>query len=218
MVYTLLQAHIYTIETMVKSLKALTTEVQDEQKKLEMTENSFHVAPVRTRASEVRARHFPIRESRQTPRTELWYFDCGEDMRRWDKKPTHVLATQAQELKDREKGKPMRGLHNPYYHPKVYSFYIALSPTAMIVLKQYAVQPVVLIALKKVQKHSIYSTTITERGKTTSLNEEHIAGLSSVSVPTVSLILQSLFSSVWPVLVDRVIPSQTKEFALSFIE
>ncbi|KAJ7412098.1 hypothetical protein BTVI_47500 [Pitangus sulphuratus] len=116
MVHTPLRAHVSTIKTLVEGLKALTTEVQDEQKKLreEMKENSFHMAPVRTRASEVR----PVRESGHTPRTELWYFlvDHEEDMRWWERKPTHVLAARVQELKEREKGKSIRVSAVPVSH------------------------------------------------------------------------------------------------------
>ncbi|KAJ7408400.1 hypothetical protein BTVI_59662 [Pitangus sulphuratus] len=57
MVHTPLRAHISTIETMVESLKALTTEVPDEQKKLRGDEGKqLPHGTSATRASEVRAR------------------------------------------------------------------------------------------------------------------------------------------------------------------
>lgn len=93
-----LQTRISAIETLVESLR-------DEQKKFrEEIKESLQVAPVRGRGSEFRARRPSAREGGQVSRTELWYFlkDHGEDMRRWDRKPTRALAARVQELKGSE--------------------------------------------------------------------------------------------------------------------
>ncbi|XP_051667672.1 uncharacterized protein LOC127481899 [Manacus candei] len=90
-----IQARISSVETIVNELKELTTGLKEK-----IERNNLHTAPVRTRRPSAR-------ENRQTSRTELWYFlsDHGEDMRRWDRKPTRALAARVQELKGKEKGK-----------------------------------------------------------------------------------------------------------------
>ncbi|KAJ7413849.1 hypothetical protein BTVI_42303 [Pitangus sulphuratus] len=105
MVHGPLQARISSVETLINNLTTLTTKIQDQQEKMleKIERNSSQVAPVRTRCP-------PTREGRQTSRTELWYFlsDHGEDMRQWDRKPTHVLATRVQGLKVKKKAKYMK--------------------------------------------------------------------------------------------------------------
>ncbi|RMB97594.1 hypothetical protein DUI87_25958 [Hirundo rustica rustica] len=68
-----------------------------------MRRNSSHVAPVRVTGPRVRAQQPPARERGYTPRADLWYFlrDHGEDMGRWDGKPTSALAAWVRELKER---------------------------------------------------------------------------------------------------------------------
>ncbi|RMB97549.1 hypothetical protein DUI87_25913 [Hirundo rustica rustica] len=68
-----------------------------------MRRNSSHVAPVRVTGPRIRAQQPPARERGYTPRADLWYFlrDHGEDMGRWDGKPTSALAAQVCELKER---------------------------------------------------------------------------------------------------------------------
>ncbi|RMC20150.1 hypothetical protein DUI87_00996 [Hirundo rustica rustica] len=68
-----------------------------------MRRNSSHVAPVRVTGPRVRAQRPPARERGYTPRADLWFFlsDHGEDMRRWDGKPTSALAARVCELKER---------------------------------------------------------------------------------------------------------------------
>ncbi|RMB96402.1 hypothetical protein DUI87_27077 [Hirundo rustica rustica] len=68
-----------------------------------MRRNSSHVAPVRVTGPRVRAQQPPARERGYTPRADLWYFlrDHGEDMGRWDGKPTSALAARVRELKER---------------------------------------------------------------------------------------------------------------------
>ncbi|RMC16645.1 hypothetical protein DUI87_06584 [Hirundo rustica rustica] len=79
-------------------VKILREEIREE-----MRRNSSHVAPVRVTGPRVRAQHPPARERGYTPRADLWYFlrDHGEDMGRWDGKPTSALAARVHELKER---------------------------------------------------------------------------------------------------------------------
>ncbi|RMC05617.1 hypothetical protein DUI87_17707 [Hirundo rustica rustica] len=74
-----------------------------EEMKEEMRRNSSHVAPVRVTGPRVRAQRPPARERGYTPRADLWFFlrDHGEDMGRWDGKPTSALAAWVRELKER---------------------------------------------------------------------------------------------------------------------
>ncbi|RMB92989.1 hypothetical protein DUI87_30495 [Hirundo rustica rustica] len=68
-----------------------------------MRRNSSHVPPVQVTGPRVRAQWPPARERGYTPRADLWFFlrDHGEDMGRWDRKPTSALAAWVRELKER---------------------------------------------------------------------------------------------------------------------
>ncbi|RMC19705.1 hypothetical protein DUI87_03269 [Hirundo rustica rustica] len=93
------------VSAMAKELKEKMEEVTEEIREVreEMRKNSSHVAPVRVTGPRVRAQRPPARERGYTPRADLWYFlrDCGEDMGRWDGKPTSALAAWLRELKER---------------------------------------------------------------------------------------------------------------------
>ncbi|XP_033371593.1 calcium-activated potassium channel subunit alpha-1 [Parus major] len=54
------------------------------------------MAPVRVTSPKLQAQRSPAREREYTPQTELWFFlrDHGEDMGKWDGKPTSALATR----------------------------------------------------------------------------------------------------------------------------
>ncbi|RMC18270.1 hypothetical protein DUI87_04152 [Hirundo rustica rustica] len=90
---------------MQAQVSALAKELREEMREMreEMRRNSSHVAPVRVTGPRVRAQQPPARERGYTPRADLWYFlrDHGEDMRRWDGKPTSALAAWVRELKER---------------------------------------------------------------------------------------------------------------------
>ncbi|RMC20416.1 hypothetical protein DUI87_01266 [Hirundo rustica rustica] len=82
----------------VKELREEIREVREE-----MRRNNSRVAPVRVTGPRVRAQQPPARERGYTPRADLWLFlhDHGEDMGRWDGKPTSALAAWVRELKER---------------------------------------------------------------------------------------------------------------------
>ncbi|RMC11070.1 hypothetical protein DUI87_12262 [Hirundo rustica rustica] len=90
---------------MQAQVSALAKELREEIREVweEMRRNSSHVAPVRVTGPRVRAQQPPARERGYTPRADLWYFlsDHGEDMGRWDGKPTSALAAWVRELKER---------------------------------------------------------------------------------------------------------------------
>ncbi|RMC21927.1 hypothetical protein DUI87_02798 [Hirundo rustica rustica] len=90
-----MQAHVSAV---VKELKEQMKEMREE-----MRRNSSHVAPVRVTGPRVRAQHPPARERGYTSQADLWFFLCdhGEDMGRWDGKPTSALAARVHELKER---------------------------------------------------------------------------------------------------------------------
>ncbi|RMC04157.1 hypothetical protein DUI87_18975 [Hirundo rustica rustica] len=81
---------------MQAQVSALAKELRKEirEKMEEMRRNSSHVAPVRVTGPRVRAQWSPARERGYTPQADLWFFlhDHGEDMGRWDGKPTSALA------------------------------------------------------------------------------------------------------------------------------
>ncbi|RMC11862.1 hypothetical protein DUI87_11988 [Hirundo rustica rustica] len=83
-------------------VSAVAKELREEIRE-EMRRNSSHVAPVRVTGPRVRAQRPPAREKGYTPRADLWFFlrDHGEDMGRWDGKPTSALAAWVRELKVR---------------------------------------------------------------------------------------------------------------------
>ncbi|RMC20903.1 hypothetical protein DUI87_01756 [Hirundo rustica rustica] len=86
------------VSAVAKELREKMEEVREE-----MRRNSSHVAPVRVTGPRVRAQRPPARERGYTPRADLWFFlsDHGEDVGRWDGKPTSALAAQVRELKER---------------------------------------------------------------------------------------------------------------------
>ncbi|RMC09665.1 hypothetical protein DUI87_13451 [Hirundo rustica rustica] len=93
------------VSAMAKELRERIEEVTEEIREVreEMRRNSSHVAPVRVTGPRVRAQQPAARERGYTPRADLWYFlrDHGEDMGRWDGKPTSALAARVRELKER---------------------------------------------------------------------------------------------------------------------
>ncbi|RMC19687.1 hypothetical protein DUI87_03250 [Hirundo rustica rustica] len=86
------------VSAVAKGLRERMEEVTEEMREMreEMRRNSSHVAPVRVTGPRVRAQQPPARERGYTPRADLWYFlrDHGEDMGRWDGKPTSALAAR----------------------------------------------------------------------------------------------------------------------------
>lgn len=60
-----------------------------------------HAPPVQTRVYGEQMP--PAQERGGTPRDNLWFYlpDRGEDMRRWDGKPTSALAAQVCELREK---------------------------------------------------------------------------------------------------------------------
>ncbi|RMC04379.1 hypothetical protein DUI87_19200 [Hirundo rustica rustica] len=90
------------VSVMVKELREEMREMREEMRE-EMRRNSSHVAPVRVTGPRVRAQHPPDRDRGYSPQTDLWFFlrDHGEDMGRWDGKPTSALAARVRELKER---------------------------------------------------------------------------------------------------------------------
>ncbi|RMC18002.1 hypothetical protein DUI87_04878 [Hirundo rustica rustica] len=93
------------VSAVAKELREEMEEVTEEIREVreEMKRNSSHVAPVRVTGPRVRAQQPPARERGYTPRADLWFFlrDHGEDMGRWDGKPTSALAARVRELKER---------------------------------------------------------------------------------------------------------------------
>ncbi|RMB99762.1 hypothetical protein DUI87_23764 [Hirundo rustica rustica] len=83
---------------MQAQVSAVGKELREEMKEMreKMRRNSSHVAPVRVTDPRVRAQHPPARERGYTPRADLWFFlrTHGEDMGRWDGKPTSALAAR----------------------------------------------------------------------------------------------------------------------------
>ncbi|RMB89415.1 hypothetical protein DUI87_34206 [Hirundo rustica rustica] len=92
-------------EEIREKMEEVTEKMEEVTGKMEemMRRNSSHVAPVRVTGPRVRGQQPPARERGYTPRADLWYFlrDHGEDMGRWDGKPTSALAARVRELKER---------------------------------------------------------------------------------------------------------------------
>ncbi|RMC16306.1 hypothetical protein DUI87_08522 [Hirundo rustica rustica] len=84
------------VSAVAKELREKMEEVTEEMREMreEMRRNSSHVALVRVTGPRVRAQRPPAGERGYTPQADLWYFlrDHGEDMGRWDGKPTSALA------------------------------------------------------------------------------------------------------------------------------
>lgn len=68
----------------------------------ELKADFLQVLSVQTRAPAIRSRCPLVRERGYTPQGNLWFLLCehGEDMRRWDGKPTSVLAAEVHKLKE----------------------------------------------------------------------------------------------------------------------
>ncbi|XP_041875974.1 uncharacterized protein LOC121660630 [Corvus kubaryi] len=91
-----LKAHVSAVvQDLKEEMKEKMEEMREEMRRVS-------VAPVRVTGPQVRACRPPARERGYTPRAELWFFLCehGEDMRRWDGKPTSALAARVHELKE----------------------------------------------------------------------------------------------------------------------
>ncbi|XP_074386551.1 uncharacterized protein LOC141726125 isoform X1 [Zonotrichia albicollis] len=103
-------ARIAAVETRLQNLE---DKIEENHKKLreEIKEDLLQISAVQIRGSGIQGRRFPDGERRYTPRAELWFYlrDCGENMRRWDRKPTAVLARRVRELKEatRRKAAPV---------------------------------------------------------------------------------------------------------------
>ncbi|RMC20872.1 hypothetical protein DUI87_01725 [Hirundo rustica rustica] len=97
-----MQAQVSAVAKELREKMEEVTEKMEEMRE-EMRRNSSHVAPVRATGPRVRAQRPPARERGYTPRADLWFFlsDHGEDMGRWDGKPTSALAARVRELKER---------------------------------------------------------------------------------------------------------------------
>ncbi|GAB0206837.1 hypothetical protein GRJ2_003149300 [Grus japonensis] len=83
--------------SLVSAVEKLSWEVQ------QLKEDMSYSPPVQTHISAVRSKHFsaPERGYRPyTPRGILWFYLCdhGEDMRKWDGKPTSTLRARVHEL------------------------------------------------------------------------------------------------------------------------
>ncbi|RMC19742.1 hypothetical protein DUI87_03306 [Hirundo rustica rustica] len=99
---------------MQAQVSAVVKELREEMREMkeEMRRNSSHVAPVQVTGPRVRAQCPPAREGGNTPPADLWFFLCdhGEDMGRWDGKPTSALAARVRGLKERNtnRGSPTK--------------------------------------------------------------------------------------------------------------
>ncbi|TRZ07513.1 hypothetical protein HGM15179_019592 [Zosterops borbonicus] len=93
--------HVSSVETrLAEQVRSLIEEGHQKLKK-ELKEEIYHISPGPTRVSAIRSRRPPARERGYTPRGNLWSFlqEHGEDMRKWDGKPTSSLAARVRELK-----------------------------------------------------------------------------------------------------------------------
>ena len=69
-----------------------------------LVQDRSYSPPVRTSITAIRSKHSSAQERehrRYTPRGTLWFYlrDHGEDMRKWDGKPTSVLDAWVRELR-----------------------------------------------------------------------------------------------------------------------
>jgi len=72
----------------------------------QLEKNMSYSPPVRASISAIRGRHFSAQERAYrdyTPRGTLWFYLCdhGEDMRKWDGKPTSSLKARVREIQRR---------------------------------------------------------------------------------------------------------------------
>ena len=79
----------------VRGMRGDISEMREEIRKIK-------AAPVRASYSKVTAQRPPTSERGYSPRTDLWFFlrDHGEDMGKWDGKPTSVLAARVRQLRE----------------------------------------------------------------------------------------------------------------------
>ncbi|RMC19113.1 hypothetical protein DUI87_03717 [Hirundo rustica rustica] len=95
------RTHVSPVETrLAEQVRSMIEEGHQKLKK-ELKEGIYHISPEATRVSAIRSRHPPAKERRCTPWGNLWSFlrEHGEDMRKWDGKPTSSLAAWVRELK-----------------------------------------------------------------------------------------------------------------------
>ncbi|RMC20646.1 hypothetical protein DUI87_01498 [Hirundo rustica rustica] len=95
------RTHVSSVETRLAEQVWSLIEEGHQKLKKELKEEIYHISPEPTRVSAIRSRYPPARERGYTPRSNLWSFlrEHGEDMRKWDGKPTSSLAAQVRELK-----------------------------------------------------------------------------------------------------------------------
>ncbi|KAM4879532.1 uncharacterized protein FYW23_015576 [Sylvia borin] len=94
-------ARIAAVETRLQKLE---DKLEENHKKLqeEIREDFLQISAVQIRGPGVQRGRTSVGERRRTPRTELWVClrEAGEDMRRWDGKPTAALAQRVCKLKE----------------------------------------------------------------------------------------------------------------------
>ncbi|TRZ13650.1 hypothetical protein HGM15179_013466 [Zosterops borbonicus] len=96
------RTHVSSVETrLAEQVQSLTEE--SHQKLKELKKKIYHISQEPTRVSAIKSRRSPAKERRYTPRGNLWSFlrEHGEDMKKWDGKPTSSLAARVRELKRR---------------------------------------------------------------------------------------------------------------------
>ncbi|GAB0208487.1 hypothetical protein GRJ2_003314400 [Grus japonensis] len=86
--------------SLVSAVEKLSREVQ------QLREDMSYSPPVRTSVSAIQSKHFSPQErgyGAYTPRGTLWFYLCdhGEDMRKWDGKPTSMLQARVHELQSK---------------------------------------------------------------------------------------------------------------------
>ncbi|RMC18149.1 hypothetical protein DUI87_05030 [Hirundo rustica rustica] len=90
---------------MQAQVSAVAKELREEirEKVEEMRRNSSQVAPVQVTGPRIRAQWPPTRERGYTPQADLWFFlsDHGEDMGRWDGKPTSAWQHGQREAQEK---------------------------------------------------------------------------------------------------------------------
>ncbi|GAB0208596.1 hypothetical protein GRJ2_003325300 [Grus japonensis] len=95
--------------SLISAVEKLSREFQ------QLREDMSYSPPVRTSVSAIQSKHFSPQERGYrgyTPRGTLWFYLCdhGEDMRKWDGKPTSMLQARVHELQSKTatKGNPSR--------------------------------------------------------------------------------------------------------------
>ncbi|KAF4804500.1 hypothetical protein TURU_007280 [Turdus rufiventris] len=91
-----MQAHVSAV---VKEFKE---EFKEEMRGMREEMRKINAAPLRVTAPKVRTQRPPARERGYTPRADLWFFlhEHGEDMGKWDGKPTSVLTAWVRQLRE----------------------------------------------------------------------------------------------------------------------